>query len=139
MTPSFSNPDQLYDKFNTFLEKCKIEERIPTVTGFSHFVGISRETFYEYKNNKIAYSDTFKKIEEILEEETLQINYKSKNPAFGIFHMKNKFNWSDKQEIKVEAQQNQDISYIDTDKIVAELKASNAKNYKQITSSKDNN
>ena len=55
---------------------------------------INRDTFYAQKD---YYSDTYKKVNEILEDETINsviISY-----TFRIFYMKNKFDYKDKQDI----------------------------------------
>lgn len=63
------------------------------------FANIDRDTFYAQQE---YYSDTYKKVNDILEDRT--INSKDINDTFKIFYMKNKFGYKDKQEnVNIEA------------------------------------
>ena len=88
---AFKDGKQFIDRFNEYLDKCKDEELFPNIAGFCVFADITRETYYKQKE---YYSDTFKKIENTLENTTLQ----DKNTTRMIFYLKNKFNYKDKQE-----------------------------------------
>lgn len=90
----FKNSKEFYNKFKEYVVYCKKEERLPNVAGFCVYCDINRDTFYAQED---LYSDTFKKINEILEDEAL--NNKFLNDARIIFYMKNKCGYKDKQEI----------------------------------------
>ena len=81
------------NKFKEYIIKCKEQKELPNIAGFCVFMDIHRDTFYAQEE---YYSDTFKKINDILEDAT--INSKDVNDTFKIFYMKNKFNYKDKQE-----------------------------------------
>ena len=65
---------------------------MPNIAGFCVYCDINRDTFYAQKE---YYSDTFKKIQDILEDATLNAKI---NDTFKIFYLKNKFGYKDKQE-----------------------------------------
>lgn len=92
----FESPQQLEERFIAFLDKCQDEVKVPTIIGFSLFLNINRDTFYRYKDFN-EYTDTIKRIEDLLEEASLQAMFQAKNPAAHIFYLKNKFGYSDKQ------------------------------------------
>ena len=60
---------------------------------------MSRETYYEYKNNRKEFSDAISKIEQELENVTIQKGMERSN-SFVQFYMKNKFNYTDKTELE---------------------------------------
>lgn len=95
---AFKNKKQFIDKFMEYIDKCRNEKLLPNIAGFCVFADINRDTYYAQKE---YYSDTFKKIENILEDAT--INSKDVNDTFKIFYMKNKFGYKDKQEKAVAA------------------------------------
>ena len=78
---------------------CAENEKLPTQEGFAIYAGINPDTFYSYMSMD-DYSDTKKNIEAQLLDKTVQEAFKSRNPAFLIFYLKNKFGWKDKQEIE---------------------------------------
>jgi hypothetical protein len=90
---SFKDGKAFQDRFNEYLSDCKDNEYFPNIAGFCVFADITRETYYKQKE---YYSDTFKKIENSLENTTLQ----DKNTTRAIFYLKNKFGYADKQEIE---------------------------------------
>jgi hypothetical protein len=54
---------------------------------------MTRETFYKQQE---YYSDTYKRIQEVLEDYTINAKI---NDTFKIFYMKNKFGYKDKTEL----------------------------------------
>jgi hypothetical protein len=90
---AFKNKQVFEDTFINYINVCKLEKNLPNIAGFCVFANINRDTFYAQKE---IYSDTFKRINEILEDAT--INSKDINDTFKIFYMKNKFGYKDKQE-----------------------------------------
>ena len=93
---AFKNQKAFLNKFQEYIQKCKTEKLLPNIAGFCVFANINRDTYYAQKE---YYSDTFKKVEDILEDAT--INSKDINDTFKIFYMKNKFGYKDKQETAV--------------------------------------
>lgn len=89
----FQNEKEFEEKFLQYIKKCKDKKELPNVAGFSIYCDMNRDTFYAQKE---YYSDTFKKVNDILEDAT--INCKEINDTFKIFYMKNKFGYKDKQE-----------------------------------------
>ncbi|MBR4486109.1 hypothetical protein IKS57_01900 [bacterium] len=90
----FKTENEFYNKFIEYVEYCKKEERLPNVAGFCVYANINRDTFYDQKE---FYLDTYKKINEMLEDEAL--NNKFINDTLKIFYMKNKCGYKDKQEV----------------------------------------
>lgn len=81
------------DNFMAYIVKCKEENLLANIAGFCVYCDINRDTYYQQKE---YYPDTFKKIELILEDYTINANI---NDTFKIFYMKNKFNYKDRREI----------------------------------------
>ena len=94
--PSFKSPEDMWDKFQSYLNYCKEEKRFVNIAGFCCHCDIHRDTYYEYKNKEF-YSDTIKKIEEKIEAEVFESKL---SPPEKIFYLKNKFGYADKQEIQ---------------------------------------
>lgn len=90
---TFKTSDDFINQFRRYINKCKEQKGLPNIAGFCVYCDINRDTFYAQKE---YYSDTFKKINDILEDAT--INSKDINDTFKIFYMKNKFDYKDKQE-----------------------------------------
>ena len=92
---AFKTDKDFYNKFKEYIQYCNKKERLPNVAGFCVYSDINRDTFYAQKE---YYSDTFKKINEMLEDEAL--NNKYTNDTLKIFYMKNKCGYRDKQEVE---------------------------------------
>jgi hypothetical protein len=106
---SFPTAQDFRNRFDKYIDKCIAEERLPNVAGFCVFADITRETYYKQRE---YYSDTFKKIEMILEDEALNTNIA---PAVKIFYLKNKFSkdYKDKQEVEHSGDMNINTNLID--------------------------
>ena len=91
----FKTDKDFYDKFKEYIQYCDKEKRLPNVAGFCVYADINRDTFYDQKE---FYLDTFKKINQMLEDEAL--NNKYTNDTLKIFYMKNKCGYRDRQEIE---------------------------------------
>lgn len=102
----WSSPEDMERDFSRYIEDCKTEGKLPNIAGFCCFCGITRETFYAYRRDYAEFFDTTKKIEQTLEEVSIQAGSQARNPAFMIFYLKNKFGWADKQEISASIAQN---------------------------------
>lgn len=90
---AFKNKNIFINKFKEYIRQCEEKEKLPNIAGFCVFCDINRDTFYAQEE---YYSDTYKKINDILEDVT--INSECVNDTFKIFYMKNKFGYRDKTE-----------------------------------------
>lgn len=90
----FKTAKEFEKKFREYLEWCNQNGRLANVAGFAVYADINQDTFYAQKE---YYSETFKKINDMLEDEAL--NNKFLNDTRIIFYMKNKCGYKDKQEI----------------------------------------
>lgn len=91
---SFKNANEFETKFKEYLDWCKKNERLANVAGFAVYADINQDTFYAQKE---YYSETYKKINDMLEDEAL--NNKYLNDTRIIFYMKNKCGYKDRQEV----------------------------------------
>lgn len=91
---TFKTDKEFINKFREYINKCKGEKNLPNIAGFCVYCDINRDTFYAQEE---YYSDTYKKVNDILEDAT--INSKEVNDVFKIFYMKNKFGYKDKQDL----------------------------------------
>lgn len=89
---AFKSEQEFKNTFIRYIQKCKENQELPNIAGFCVFRDINRDTFYAQEG---YYSDTFKKIQDILEDATLNAKI---NDTFKIFYLKNKFGYKDKQE-----------------------------------------
>lgn len=94
----FKTEEEFKDKFIEYIEFCDKKERLPNVAGFCVYCDINRDTFYAQQD---YYSDTFKKLNDMLEDEAL--NNKYTNDTLKIFYMKNKCGYKDRQEQEIVA------------------------------------
>jgi hypothetical protein len=89
----FQSEDELIEQINQYFN----EEDKPTLAGLAYFIGIDRQTLYNYKKQD-KFFGVIKKardhIESIYEARLLY----SDKPTGVIFALKN-MNWSDRQEI----------------------------------------
>ena len=91
---AFKTEKDFENKFKEYVKYCNDNSRMPNVAGFAVYADINQDTFYAQKE---YYSETFKKVNDILEDEA--INNHTLNDARVIFYMKNKCGYKDKQEI----------------------------------------
>ena len=92
---AFKTEKDFENKFKEYVKYCNDNSRMPNVAGFAVYADINQDTFYAQKE---YYSETFKKVNDILEDEA--INNHTLNDARVIFYMKNKCGYKDKQEIE---------------------------------------
>ena len=114
LKPKISKPTakDLEDWFFNYLEMCSTDSRPPNNLAWIAYLGISREQYRLYgqekKNsylNDMEFSErlsTIKKIDEMLEVMNAETLMTAKqNPAGLIFFLKNAYRWSDRQEPEV--------------------------------------
>jgi len=89
---SFKDEKEFIKQFKKYIDQCVNKERFANIAGFCVFADITRETFYKQKE---YYSDTYNKVRNMLEDETLQ-----HNTYMAQLYIKNTFNYKDKQEIE---------------------------------------
>lgn len=121
--PVTYTPITLENKFNAYIDKCVLDGKFANITGFCLFANINDDTYYEYKK-KEHYADATKRIEGLLLDVTVQKACEAKNPAFLIFYMKNKFKWTDRQEVvseNINHNLNSDVQNKTIDELKAEL------------------
>jgi len=112
---AFATAKDLEDKFIEYLEDCKANEvHLPNIAGFVVFADVPRSTYYDQKD---YYSDTIKKIDDILENVTLNAPIPT---AEKIFYMKNKFR--DRYQDKVITENTNRNIEITEEEAIAELK-----------------
>lgn len=90
---SFKDEKEFQDTFNKYIDECIKNEYLPNIAGFCVFADITRETFY---NQEEYYFDTFKRIQNILEDKVINARI---NDTFKIFYLKNKFGYKDRTEL----------------------------------------
>lgn len=98
---SFKDEQEFIDTFNRYIAT-REEGELANVAGFCVYADINKDTFYAQKE---YYSDAFKKVNNILEDKT--INNRAINDTFKIFYMKNKFGYKDRQEIEANVSNNE--------------------------------
>lgn len=94
--PLYESPQELLEYFHSYIEDCKLENKIPNKAGFSVFC-FGGETTRKTYEGKEDYRTTFEYIHEFLEDETINYNNIDSNTKNLI--LKSKYKYSDKQEI----------------------------------------
>lgn len=111
--PLFTSPEELRKSFAEYLGICsKNKEKMPNRAGYCYYAGINRDSYYEYKKNKI-YSDTIKYFEQAVED--AWVSRLSGSSATGaIFFLKNAFreDYKDRVETDITTQGQQIQVYI---------------------------
>lgn len=90
---AFKDNKEFKDTFDKYIDHCMSNEYLPNIAGFCVFADINRDTYYMQKE---YYPDTFKQVENLLEDKAINAKI---NDTFKIFYLKNKFNYRDRQEI----------------------------------------
>ena len=91
----YNNEKELTKKINEYFEKTQEEEI--TITGLCIYLGINKDTFYEY-----AKRDEYKEIinmARLIVENSYEISLRKNGRTGDIFALKN-FGWTDKQEVE---------------------------------------
>lgn len=99
---------QVANRIGEYFNHCMNDGYKPTISGLSNSLGITRETLTKYRYGNVGdkeIKDIIVKAYTMLEELwELSLNQGKINPVSGIFFGKNLYNYSDKQEINITAQ-----------------------------------
>lgn len=87
--PKFKNVEELIEKFDDYSSICDKNGVLPEKAGLCLFLGISRDTYSEYRK-KPDYSDTIKGIDLYIESNWVR-RLASSSPTGAIFYLKNAF------------------------------------------------
>jgi len=109
---AFETKEDFINKFKEYVIDCKSKRNLPNVAGFCVYCDINRDTFYAQEE---YYSDTYKKVNDILEDAT--INARDINDTFKIFYMKNKFGYKDRQELEHSGEVNNPFAGLSTEEL----------------------
>jgi hypothetical protein len=107
---SFESAEEIDERIETYFDICQQNDMKPSVAGFSLALGIDRRRLWEIITGKVvkpdAVTDSLKRAYLILNAQMEDYMQNGKiNPVSGIFLMKNSFQYQDKQEIQVSANQ----------------------------------
>ena len=93
----FKDEQAFQNKMNDYIKYCNEKKEFPNVAGFCVYCDIGRQSFYDQKN---YYSYTYSKVENILENAT--INSKHASDTWKIFYSKNKHGYRDRFTNEIE-------------------------------------
>lgn len=125
------SPESLVKLFEDYLDTCfniekdengkEIIENIKPLSllSFSNFIGINRDTLWDYSKLP-EYSDTIKKIKEYIEAWIADQLYVNPRTAGLIFILKNGYDWKDKIEtenINTNLNTTLNIEFVDENKV----------------------
>lgn len=97
--PIFEEIEVLNNKGEQIIDTIYVEH--PSIISMSHYIGITRETLNQYKNNPL-FSDAIKRAKERIEIYLESELYRSQGQVTGIiFNLKNNFDWKDKNETEL--------------------------------------
>ncbi len=85
--PKYSNSDTLEEKILVYFEKCIEKKEIPNKAGLCLFLGISRDTYSEYRKK---FPDTIKGADTSIENAWVQ-RLAGNSPTGAIFYLKNAY------------------------------------------------
>ena len=107
---SFESVEEVAERTTTYLDICEQNDMKPSVAGYALALGINRKTLWEYVSGRTvkppAVCDVLKRAYNLLNAQMEDYMQNGKiNPVSGIFLMKNSFQYQDKQEIEVSANQ----------------------------------
>jgi hypothetical protein len=89
---AFETDQDFKDKFIKYIEHCRDNKRFANIAGFCAYCDITRDTFYAQQE---YYSDTYNKVNQILEDEVLQDNtYRAQ------LYLKAKFGYTETQKVE---------------------------------------
>lgn len=107
---SFESAEEIEERTETYFEICQQNDMKPSVAGYALSLGISRQELWNIVSGKRVKPDA---VLDLLKRAYLVLNAQMEdymqngkiNPVSGIFLMKNSFQYQDKQEIQVSANQ----------------------------------
>lgn len=107
---SFESADEVAERTETYFDICNQNDMKPSVAGYALSLGISRQELWNIVSGRRVKSDA---VVDLLKRAYLVLNAQMEdymqngkiNPVSGIFLMKNSFQYQDKQEIQVSANQ----------------------------------
>lgn len=114
---AFKDDKTFINMFKKYIDHCTSKQRFANIAGFCVFADITRETFYKQKE---YYSDTYNKVRNMLEDETLQ-----HNTYMAQLYIKNTFDYADKQKIdsnNTNHNLNDDVSELTEEEIDEKIK-----------------
>lgn len=91
----YNNVEQLTKKINEYFEKTQEDEI--TITGLCIYLGMNKDTFYEYAKRE-EYREIIN-MARLIVENSYEISLRKNGRTGDIFALKN-FGWVDKQEIE---------------------------------------
>jgi len=93
----YNDPDELMQEFILYLDFCDKNEEVPCISGCCLFLGIDKQTLYNYEDRE-EFFDSIKKIRDTLEY-ILENNLLKErgNPVKWIFILKARFGLSETQ------------------------------------------
>jgi len=99
--PKFDAAADVVELITGYFEKCEVSRAMPNKAGLCIWLGISRDTYNEYKK-KPGFADAIKACELMIENAWVQ-RLGGNSPTGAIFYLKNAFSadYRDKQETDV--------------------------------------
>lgn len=101
----YDNAKQLEKKINEYFDK--VEEEEITITGLCLYLGIHKDTFYEYAQ-KEEFKDVIN-LARLIVENSYEISLRKNGRTGDIFALKN-FGWRDKSEVEVQKNPIEDLT-----------------------------
>lgn len=100
--PKWETPETLKEDIERYIEHCEETDDLVNKTGFAVFLGCSKDTIYQYLDNKgPEFSDAIKKLVHYGEQQCIKKCYSGANNIAGtVFLMKNLHKYSDKHEVE---------------------------------------
>lgn len=94
--PKYSNEEKLAETISDYFDECKKDKEMPNKAGLCLFLGISRDTYSEYRK---VFPDAIKKADSWIENAWVQ-RLGGNAPTGAIFYLKNAFkeHYKDKYE-----------------------------------------
>lgn len=89
----FKSESDFVASVTEYMTHCDNERKLPNIAGYCIFANINRDTFYAYQHH---FPDTFKKVNDILEDAVLTSKHVS--DTMKIFYLKNKFQYKDRYD-----------------------------------------
>lgn len=100
-----SDIDAVNERIDQYLDFCFDHDAMPTLTGASLALGVTRDTLWTWETGKYrttGHSNAVKKIRAAVEETMARMLSEGKmNPAAGIFLLKNWYGYKDNVDINV--------------------------------------